>query len=551
MSGGSRDLVRFEANERVDLPDMEAVQDNARSESRLATYATVTGGGNNLLGTGSLYATGQRFAIKPFACTTTGTQITVIKGLGYGGVTDPNGVVEYGVTFGLDGDASQTVDMSGKATGTYAVQVRPTFDAGASGTRIFWDAGAAAESASAVDTRKITGWTTLIVLASALDDRALTIGIFAWDLPTTTISTFLEYQFPVYDALYTYAPASGILTVPQEWWNTVALADPSKRDPTTHRAQLTTSLVDFTAVTRGQIATILGKDYWKALPSLLTTVRAGVGGVGDAVSLDMLRDHIDASVDPHGTTCTVGSVSLTCGTFNATGTVTLGNAASTHTVAGTSWTDNSTDTNFMGDVNIHNDIIIHGAGALPSFNSALTTYRAFSPMDMTRVESTSLMTYANDGATVKCKTASPAVNLYLPLNNNWAATASVTGASINSMWVSLSQSIGSGATVHASNWTVIIELQRKNTIWSNSSWTTLFSQGFTDAGIGGSEQVLDLTAYVTALSAAEKLIHYGEVMQLHIKLLPIDSSGTWSAADTDSAWLNGVFVGWESWSLQP
>lgn len=150
-----RDLVRFVPGERVDLPDHVAAQDGARSETRSAFRAFLFGGDTTRV-------------VAPFmvAATATPSEVEVTVGVAAGCAVPTSGVAEYGTVFGLEGDPSQILDMTGRPDGTYGIYVRMSFDAGDSASRVLWSDTAGAEVAAVVDTRRVAGWDVCAELAS-------------------------------------------------------------------------------------------------------------------------------------------------------------------------------------------------------------------------------------------------------------------------------------------------------------------------------------------------------------------------------------------------
>src|SRR3990167_377634 len=145
----NRDIVRTEPSERIDRPDFDAVQRGGRADTRsheqhflFAGNARRVGGGWEVTAAGAPDAT-----------------VTVAEGTGWGAVELDDGSFEYGVAFGLEGDASQVLDMTGKPNGTYGIWVRPSYAAGSQANRVFWDASAipGTEIVAAMDTRYEAG----------------------------------------------------------------------------------------------------------------------------------------------------------------------------------------------------------------------------------------------------------------------------------------------------------------------------------------------------------------------------------------------------------
>ena len=171
---GDRNVVRFEPNERVDLPDIKALQDNSRSETRLLLHNFVFGHGDM----GLMQADGLGWRNIRDRATDTGNPILIIgrpdiqtnfgkNGLcnyigvevgpgptditvnvafleeyqgssgsalgggpltgGFGGTTTDSGDSELGTAVGCEGDDSQTISMPGP-DGNYGVYIETVFD---------------------------------------------------------------------------------------------------------------------------------------------------------------------------------------------------------------------------------------------------------------------------------------------------------------------------------------------------------------------------------------------------------------------------------------
>lgn len=151
------DLLRTEANERVDLIDFQ--------------YAT-----NEVL-QNTLQDMGRSFLANPSGAITTwilggfgmtnptGKQLTVTKGralLGY----RLNGATSYGMLT-VGGDATKTVDMTALTSGTYNVYIRFEYIDANSSSRVFWDpAGSGKEFVQTVPTRLQANWSMRVETSS-------------------------------------------------------------------------------------------------------------------------------------------------------------------------------------------------------------------------------------------------------------------------------------------------------------------------------------------------------------------------------------------------
>jgi hypothetical protein len=197
MAIKDKDIVKLHPNERIDLPDLRALQDNARSESREFLQACVMSGEyvrqgqgqtiNNDTEKGSGWLTAQatnlklgynvdssgyndansgyhkNFVVKPFrlSAPANGSSLTVTAGVATTGLYDTDGTpgTEHGVVAGLTGDAHQTLDTSAFALGTWHyIYVTTTLDDTTPSSRVFWNNTASNEVGQTVTTRKAFNW---------------------------------------------------------------------------------------------------------------------------------------------------------------------------------------------------------------------------------------------------------------------------------------------------------------------------------------------------------------------------------------------------------
>ena len=369
-TGGDRDLVRFEANERVDLPDLKALQDNARSETRMHTHTLVTGQGDNYWKDFAVayggYG-GDRFVLKHWPVGLAGTAVTVTAGLAVGSLADAAAQSEHGIWFGGDGDSTQTIDVGSYADGVYFIKVKPVYDAAIPGTRVFWDGTNATEAANSMDTRAVFGWTLTIELLSSGDDgTSVVVGVT--QVASGAIVTAHEYNLPLFEPGYSRNLLSSTTFTFPEWFKAVADADATIRDGAQAHANPIVSLIDWTAFIRGQVSMIIADGgYWRQ--GLPVTTTDNLGSVGDKVSLTKCRDHIDDFTDPHG------EMTLTGTTTIATANVT--NLNGDTTVVNSSFTANALATfGSASTVTLRNGFTLPNAGGLISDPSQLPRFSA-------------------------------------------------------------------------------------------------------------------------------------------------------------------------------
>lgn len=149
-----RDQVRYEAGERLDKPDVEAAQLNARSDIRAHVQTLVTG-----------TATGPNAQpiLGGWSCSIFGganQYLNVNAGTAFLSEILADGTNEYGVAAGVTTTtAAQVLDFTGRPDGAYTVYIRFSHAAGELGTRVFWNAGTAQEDLQAINTRQVARWT--------------------------------------------------------------------------------------------------------------------------------------------------------------------------------------------------------------------------------------------------------------------------------------------------------------------------------------------------------------------------------------------------------
>lgn len=259
-----RNRVRFESNERVDKPDIEALQLGVHIALRYAVRGL-------LLGTdaGSAVAVTSRWTL-----TTLGTVLTVTPGRAVVGETMADASVEGGHIVGEDGDPSQSIDFNGDPANTYGIWVRADFSAGVSGSRIFWNAVTETEDAAAIDTREVSGWRVVRATSSPGAGYAQ-VGAVVWNGAafTSTSSAGLH----AYEGLLSAAGAE----TGNQWGDG---ANDRNADRATYGVQ---SLFKGLALVRRQLKDMIGAvgGHW---------------GSTVPVSLTATKTHVDTTTDPHG-----------------------------------------------------------------------------------------------------------------------------------------------------------------------------------------------------------------------------------------------------------
>lgn len=346
---GSRDIVRFEPNERVDLPDMKAMQNNGRSEARMLLHNFLFGHGDMGLpdqATGTSFKPVRDSAVLPYGlddantnwskggsvsvfALTKPTASTIkisptwqtdiftsafggaLTGV-LGGTVLENGEAELGAAVGTEGDDFQILDYNGKPAGTYAVYVTGTFDPGELGTRLFWNAATEQEDTQAMDTRGVAGWngTTNLLSGGPPSDAAILIGVVVWD--GATIPSYSSDQNQIFEGLTSSTNGTGPGgSYAQGWGSDMSIGT----NLYGHRSNLrfvngVSCWQDWAAALRSQLRDIIGDDDgdgiygWYTQVPRFTGVGGGSGLIGQMCSLMRARNHIEDDSDPHGDTLT-------------------------------------------------------------------------------------------------------------------------------------------------------------------------------------------------------------------------------------------------------
>lgn len=155
---GKLDRVRWDPNERVDIPDQRALTSSIAAHMH-ATVAELVNRSNRVLLSG--------FAVTVKDAST----LTVTRGTGGAFIgVDPDTVAEGALLNDVQGATSRDVSFAGLANGTYSVWLKLTVTDGAQDNRAFWDPGTDAEFVALMDTRELVDWA---VTASTTDPSVL------------------------------------------------------------------------------------------------------------------------------------------------------------------------------------------------------------------------------------------------------------------------------------------------------------------------------------------------------------------------------------------
>lgn len=140
------ELIRWTANERVGIPDQEAMTDLVAEELRRRTDGMLLRSvdGAQVLGGFGLTSLGAGLARLDYGRAI----LPVVK----------EQVETQGFFLGLQSPTSYQLDFSGAADDTYDVYIRAVYTDGTFENRVFWDPGSSAEFVDYVATRQVPTW---------------------------------------------------------------------------------------------------------------------------------------------------------------------------------------------------------------------------------------------------------------------------------------------------------------------------------------------------------------------------------------------------------
>lgn len=256
----TRDQVRFESNERLDLGDANAWQSNARSYAHKPWHWFLAEPDEL-----------PNYILQGFKATASGSPdsfVHVANGIGTSAITLPDGsTLEHAVFFGQDGPSTQAVDLSALPGGTYHAYIRVSFDTGVNGNRIFYTAGE--EIPDTIDTRYAFGW-DVQVAASSPGDQWQLIADLDWDGSTLVTGDITQHQDHLFEG-------NAGVTFNSTWG--------AGNDRNVDRAQYGVfSFKRWNEALRKQLGLIIGNPAWYTLPT---------------ADLVETRAHIDTIVDAH------------------------------------------------------------------------------------------------------------------------------------------------------------------------------------------------------------------------------------------------------------
>lgn len=156
------DLVRFDSQERVDLPDMRQASFLVLGEFRRLVRTMFTG---DVLG-----------IIQGFKVTAEGGTERVVVTMDDSGTLsaavgpENTGTQDHGQLIGgrgptgtPEGAASQILDLTGQLTGSYTIEMRFSYVDGTADNRAFWNEVGNTEFVASTDTRHVATWTARFV----------------------------------------------------------------------------------------------------------------------------------------------------------------------------------------------------------------------------------------------------------------------------------------------------------------------------------------------------------------------------------------------------
>jgi hypothetical protein len=181
-------IVRFDSQERVDLPDLTQVSFLVLGEFRRQIRGLVIGpksggGHDNFILKG--------YKVEPQSVPNTTVRVRLSLGgsnpLGFAiGAENLGARTDFGQLMGgddmsgaLEGNATQTLDFSGQPAATYLVQMRFVYTDGTNDNRAFWNAGTNTEFVSATDTRHLP--LIELRLSGALSAEWIDLASVAWN----------------------------------------------------------------------------------------------------------------------------------------------------------------------------------------------------------------------------------------------------------------------------------------------------------------------------------------------------------------------------------
>lgn len=258
----TRDVIRFEAGERVDLGDFMDSQWNARSYSHLSWRWFLN----------DLSSSSPACVVQGFEVTASGpadSQVHIANGLAFGGVTRPDGTIEHGVAFGQEGPSTQALDFTGQPNASYHIYIRPSLDSSTPGNRIVWNDNTELEESDTFDTRYEYGWDVTFGTSSPGNEWQR-IATVVWGGSTIATGDITQKQYFLFEG-------DRSVSYNANWGG--------GNDRNSDRAQYgVKDFVTFNDAMRRQLGLIIGNPAWYTLPT---------------TSLADAEDHIADATDAH------------------------------------------------------------------------------------------------------------------------------------------------------------------------------------------------------------------------------------------------------------
>lgn len=185
-------IVRFSSQERVDIPDITAMSYLVLGEFRRTVRGLLTG----QTGTGVV----RRFDVAPTS-TPSSVEVTVNPGSTPLGIAVAGDGTSFGQVMGgqddngnTEGNATQTFDFTGQPAGTYSLQARFAYTAGANDNRAFWNATTNTEYIAATNTRQLPVVELGVSLGAgtSLGSEYIPLADIVWDGSTVTANDITD-----------------------------------------------------------------------------------------------------------------------------------------------------------------------------------------------------------------------------------------------------------------------------------------------------------------------------------------------------------------------
>ena len=201
-------LVRYSAQQRVDVPDITAMSALVLGEFRRTIRGLVQGPAG-----GGLYPVG---VVRGFAVVEAGppdSTVEVIIDPGAGdlgfaiGAEDLGSHADYGqlmggkgITGAVEGNATLSFDFTGQPVATYRVQARFVYQDGVNDNRAFWDEGADSEFVTATNTRRLPAIELGIAVSpTSLGAEWIPLADVAWGGATVTTADITDVRDFVFE----------------------------------------------------------------------------------------------------------------------------------------------------------------------------------------------------------------------------------------------------------------------------------------------------------------------------------------------------------------